>query len=64
MGRSIVAEEKSPSFLDSEIVLLLQLYREHKDVREAKVNTSTNSQLKKSAWSKIEDNFRECPYYF
>ena len=37
---TIVAEETSPSSLDSEIVLLLQLYREFKDELGAKFNTS------------------------
>ena len=58
---AIVAEEKSPSFLDSKIVLLLQLYREHKDVLEAKFKTSITNQLKKRTWSKIADKLSEFP---
>ena len=61
---TIVAEGKSPSFLDSEMVLLLQLYREHKDVLEAKFNTSISNQLKESTWSKIADKLSEFPYVF
>ena len=51
---TIVAEEKSPSFFDSNMVLLLQLYREHKDVLEAKFKSSITNKLKKSTWSKSQ----------
>ena len=57
MGRSIAAEEQSPSFLDSEMVLLLQLSRENKDVLEATFKTSVTNQLKKSTWGKIADKW-------
>ena len=43
---TIMAEDKSPSFLCREIVLLPQLYREHKDVLEAKFKTSITNKLK------------------
>ena len=61
---TIVTEEKSPLFLDSKIVLLLQLYREHKDVLEVKFKSSITNQLKKSSWSKIADKLSEFPYLF
>ena len=46
------------------MVLFLQLYREHKDVLEAKFKTSITNQLKKSTWSKIADKLSEFPYLF
>ena len=62
---TIVAEEKKmPAFLDSKIVLLLQLYRVHKDLLEAKFKTSITNQLKKSTGRKIADKLIELPYLF
>ena len=57
--KKIWLRKKIPSFFDSEMVLLLQLYREHKDVLEAKFNTSISNQLKKSTWSKVADKLSE-----